>query len=182
MSAAAMPQYAGIIQQLMGSPPPSSMGMFGGNPTKAFGAMTDAANNANYQRGGAILNLLSQQGAASKANNADLFAQEKGSIDQSMMSKGLSNLTVGDTLKQGATRDLARANAAVDEGVAGNMANMANSFTQKAPDLSMLANLMSRGGAGGGGGGIAMNLGTGPGGLYAPGMGMSDAYNKQFGG
>lgn len=189
----AMPDYSAILSQLMGAPPPSSMGMFGKDPTKAFGQMTDAANQANYQRGNSILQLLSQQGASSKANNADLFSQEKAGIDQSMMDKGLANLTVGDSLKAGATRDLARANSSVDESTAGNLANMAASFTQQAPDLGLLASLMSKGGGGGtgfggwnhgnggGGGGIMVNTGTGAGGLNAPGMGKSSDYNNAFG-
>lgn len=190
-AASAMPDYSAILSQLMGAPPPSSMGMFGKDPTKAFGQMTDAANLANYNRGNGILQLLSQQGATSKANNADLFAQEKSGIDQSMMDKGLSNLTVGDSLKAGATRDLARANAGVDEATAGNLANMANSFTQQAPDMGLLASLMSKGGGGGTGyggwnhglpqqGGIMVNTGTGAGGLNAPGMGKSSDYNNAF--
>lgn len=157
----AMPDYSAIIGQLMGGPPPSSMGMFGGNPTQAFGKMTDYANQANYQRGQGILGLLSKQGASSKADNLDIFNQEKAGIDQSMMNKGLANMTVGDNLKAGATRDYARANSTVDERVAGNLANMANSFTQKAPDMGVFASLMQ--GANRGGGGMISSGGNAPG-------------------
>lgn len=152
MSAATsgMPNYSAIIGQLMGAPPPNANGMFGANPAQAFGQMTNYANQANYQRGQGILSLLSQQGNAAKTQNADIFGQDEAGIDQSMMNKGLSNLTVGDTLKQGDVKNLANADAAVTENTGLNMANMANSFTQKAPDMGLFAQLMQ--GRGGGGG------------------------------
>lgn len=149
-AAPAPPTYSSIMQNLLDSlnPPQQNMGqMFGNSPiVQGFGNMMKQANQANALRGKSILQLLQGQGGTAKALNAEAADQQKAGIDQSMMDKGLANTTVGDSLKSGVARDLQLENNAVDEHANLNTAQMANSFTQQAPDMGMLANLLRSGG------------------------------------
>jgi hypothetical protein len=146
------PSYSQIMQNLissMNAPSQASMlgGMFGNNNiVKGFAGMMDQANKANAQRGQSILQLLQGQGTAQMQRNQQDYQSQLAGIDQSMMDKGLSNLTVGDNLKQTAQDQLYQANQQVSENSALNLANMANSFNQQGPSLDTLANLMARGG------------------------------------
>jgi hypothetical protein len=118
---------------------------------KSFAQMMQSANDANAQRGGDILSLLEGQGTAQLASNQQNYKNQLGGITQSMMDKGLANTSVGNDMNQLAENQLAQNNQAVNESTALNLANMANSFTQQAPDMGILAQLLSKGGGGGGG-------------------------------
>jgi|WetSurMetagenome_2_1015567.scaffolds.fasta_scaffold39299_2 hypothetical protein len=143
-----MSQYAGILQSLIGSlQPPRIAG--GGSPLgSAYANMLNQANAGNAQRGSAILQLLDQQGESQKAENQDTYTKQAAGIDQDMVSRGLFNTTIGSNLKQEAMSQMMNANQNVSERAASNLANMANSFSQQAPNMGLLANLMGEGGSG----------------------------------
>ncbi len=131
--------YASVLQSLIGSlkAPNANLG-----PQDAM----QAANNANAQRGQSILQLLSGQGGVAKQNNQQMFNNQLGDIQNSMISKGLAGTSIGDSLNLGAQKNLMLANNQVDENTARGVADMANSFTQQAPNMSLLAQLLQNGG------------------------------------
>jgi hypothetical protein len=146
---------AGLIGSIQKVPNYSQMmSGFGNSPiVKSFAQMMQSANQANATRGGDILSLLAGQGQSQLAQNQQDYTNQLGQINQSMMSKGLANTSVGNNLDQQAQNQLALNNENVNEKTASNLAGMANSFTQQAPDMGLLAQLLSRGGGSGGGGG-----------------------------
>lgn len=138
------PDYTSLLKGLGGNSPAVS----------AFADLTNQANQANAKRGQDILALLQNQGKAQMALNQNNYQDQLGNINQGIVSKGLYNSTVGANLQQGATNWLNTANEQVSENSAMNIANMANSFTQQAPSLSLLTQLLASGGnsrIGGGG-------------------------------
>lgn len=148
MSVAAMPQYTDIMKSLTGSlaAPNTSQaiqGIFGNSPAvRGFSSMMQQANQANATRGQDILGLLQQQGTAQMGINRQNLNQQEGQISQDMIDKGLANTSVGAGLDQKANDQFNLANENVTEKSALNIANAANSFTQQAPSMDMLASLM----------------------------------------
>lgn len=137
-----------IISSLIGSlAPPHISG--GASPMgNQFASMFNQANAGNAARGGDILRLLETQGQSQLADNQTNYQDQLGQIRQSMMDKGLANTTVGDNLNQGAANQLARNNQSVNEHTAQDIASVANSFTQQAPNLGLLSQLLAGGGGG----------------------------------
>jgi hypothetical protein len=169
----AMPTYQSTIAQILGTQAPrSSMsylkGAFGNDPAVgAFGTAMDTANAANFTRGQQSLSLLAGQGNSTKAANQKLYGENLATIDQDLMSRGLGNSTILADQKAAQADALSRANASVDDTVAGNVANTLMSFQDKGPDLGMLSSLlMNRGatrtnnvvGMSGGGGGAVQQV------------------------
>lgn len=158
----------GVLSGLLASLKPPAYGAilpkaFGGSPiVKSFADLMEQANQANAARGQGILSLLAGQGQSQIDQNQSNFQDQLGGIQQDMISKGLSNTTVGNNLNQAAQNNLARSNEAVNEQTAGNLAGMANSFTQQAPDLGLLAQLLQNGGGAGPGGGGGFSGVVGP--------------------
>lgn len=151
MSQLASPSYASIIANLIGSVQAPRMNLGVGGIAGSFANMTNQANQANASRGQNILRLLEGQGNTQLDDNNRALGEQNASIDQSMMNKGLANTTVGDNLKQGALNEKLRADASVRERSAANIAGMAERFTQQAPNVGLLAQLLENGGGGGGG-------------------------------
>lgn len=150
MAAAASPANSGAFGSLLGSlTPPSEtsmlQGLYGNSPAvSAFAGMTNQANQANAQRGQSILQLLQGQGQGQLATNQQNFNNQIGGINQDMMSKGLFNTSIGNSLDQGAQNQLAINNENVNDRTATGVANMANSFTQQTPSIGILAQLMQQ--------------------------------------
>jgi hypothetical protein len=118
------------------------------SPINQFITQENAANAANSQRGAVILNLLAGQGKAQLAMNQQGYQNQLGQINNDLTSRGLFNSTIAPNLEQGAQNWLNQANEQVNENTAMNVANMANSFTQQAPNLGLLSSLLSQGGGG----------------------------------
>jgi hypothetical protein len=164
MSAFNSPINPSILSNLIGSIQKvpnfaQLMGGFGNNPiVKSFAGLMQSANQANATRGGDILSLLAGQGQSQIAQNQQDYQSQLGQINQSMMDKGLGNTSVGNNLDQQAGNQLALNNENVNEKTAMNLAGMANSFQQQAPDMGLLAQLLSKGGGGGNGGGTTTSV------------------------
>lgn len=154
MSAFTNPINPSILSNLIGSITKTPnyaqlLGGFGNNPlVKSFAGLMQAANTANATRGGDILSLLAGQGQSQIAQNQQDYQNQLGQINQSMMSKGLANTSVGNNLDQTAQNQLALNNEKVNEATASNVANTANSFTQQAPDLGLLATMLQKANSG----------------------------------
>lgn len=150
MAAVASPANSGAFGSLLGSlTPPSEtsmlQGLYGNSPAvSAFAGMTNQANQANAQRGQSILQLLQGQGQGQLATNQQNFNNQIGGINQDMMSKGLFNTSIGNSLDQGAQNQLAINNENVNDKTATNVAQMANSFTQQAPPIGILSQLLQK--------------------------------------
>lgn len=151
-AAAALPanaSYGDVLNNLINS-------IQAPNPNLSPTAAMAAANQANAARGRGILQLLSTQGQTAMANNQQAYGNELGQIQNDMVSKGLAGTSIGDSLNLGAAKNLALENNQVQENVAQQVANMANSFSQQAPNIGLLASLLQHGG------GQNMAAGSGP--------------------
>lgn len=112
-----------------------------------FKASQDAANAANEARYQKLLGLAQQFGAAQRARNAQLVTQQQGQAQQSLMSRGLGNSTVVDSVRtqigdQGAMRDLA-----IDEAANQQMMGVIERRTDQQPNLGMMAGLATQPGS-----------------------------------
>lgn len=138
-----------ILQSILGSLTPTKLQQQPGmssSPINQFIGQENSANAANAQRGQGILQLLSGQGTAQLAQNQQGYQNQLGQINQDAVSKGLNNTTVVPNLQQGAQNWLNQSNQQVNENTAMNVANMANSFTQQAPNMGLLSSLLGQGG------------------------------------
>lgn len=91
------------------------------------------ANRANKQRYQMIMNLLRNQGDASKADIAQGAKDERGTIAQSLVGRGLYNTSVLDSMNNQSLASEARSKARVDQDTASQLAGVTERVTDAAP-------------------------------------------------
>src|SRR5437868_6690066 len=65
-----------------------------------------------------VMGTIANVGGAAKQNIADVYAQQGGSMQQSMVNRGLGNTTVTDSMQRGLTLDQNKANIALADQMA----------------------------------------------------------------
>lgn len=116
---------------------------------KRFEAAQLAANKANEDRYQQILSSLSGQGAAARRRVDQQATQAGGAADQDLISRGLGNTTIRQSVQRGVASDKELANQSIDEQVAGMRAGVMERRNDEGPDLSMYANLIQAASAAG---------------------------------
>lgn len=101
-----------------------------------------AANSANENRYGQILQTLKGQGEASKADVRRGGADERGQIGQDLIGRGLFNTTVLDSLRGGSREREQRELSRIDESVADRTAGVMERRTDQGPNMGMFADLL----------------------------------------
>lgn len=120
------------------------LGGLGGQIGSMFGA--EDARRENERRYRSILDLLRNQGIASKADIAIGGKEERGQITQSAVGRGLFNTSVMDGLLGASRSREARDSAHVDAGVAGSMAGVMERRTDAYPaDVSQQMGALGQG-------------------------------------
>lgn len=101
----------------------------------------NAENEARYQQ---LLALANQFGTTATQQNTDLTNNQLGSTQQSLISRGLGNTTIQDSMLAGVRRRGQQAQNAINEQTARQKADIIQNRTDKAPDMGLYASLLSR--------------------------------------
>jgi len=118
---------------------------------RRFEAAQLAANQANEKRYQDILASLSGMGTAARTRVAQQKTQAQGGADQDLISRGLGNTTIRQSVQRGIASDAELANQSIDEQVTGMRAGVMERRNDTGPDLSMYANLLQAAAAAGDG-------------------------------
>jgi hypothetical protein len=102
------------------------------------------ANTANEQRYQDILGQYSNLGQAGMTQIGQQEQQGLASNTQGMISRGLSNTTVGDASARGISSDAELKRQQLQEGVAQQKAGVMERRTDQGPDMGMYANLLQK--------------------------------------
>lgn len=100
------------------------------------------ARRAAGDRENRILGMLSGQGAASKAEVLRSGAQERDALRQNLISRGLFNSTLADTLDNASYEREGRQSAAIDEAVANRMAGVVGDTHEVGPDTGSMNQML----------------------------------------
>lgn len=114
----------------------------------------DAANAANELRYKQIVGtsdpatgaftggLLENLGNTQRSDNAIRYTQARAGADQSLISRGLGNTTIRDSVQRGLLSDESRAAGAITESVANARAGVVERRNDIGPDVGTFANLL----------------------------------------
>jgi hypothetical protein len=105
------------------------------------------ANKANEARYGQLLAGADQFGQSAMNANAQLTTQEQARSGSSLISRGLGNSTIVDSVRQGNARQGQYRAQDINERVLANKQGIIERRTDQQPNLSLLAQLLSRQGA-----------------------------------
>jgi hypothetical protein len=105
------------------------------------------ANKANEARYGQLLSGADQMGRSATLANTQLTGQEQARAGSSLISRGLGNSTIVDSVRQGIARQGQYRAQDINERVLTNKQGIIERRTDQQPNLSLLAQLLSRQGA-----------------------------------
>lgn len=141
------PGYDSTLKPYNGIPAPqANTGLLGqiGGQLKSQQDAANAANEARYQK---LLGLSEQFGMTQRRNNNELTQRELASGQSSLISRGLGNSTVVDSVRQGILRQGQDRKMDINQKVAEIQMGPIERRTDQQPNLGMYASLLGQPGA-----------------------------------